>query len=109
MSSDYPQPQRGNWVTFHRDPIYTAYCHHRCHTSSGHQGYPWVGQVEGRHHEPVYGRPAYRIRYWHETKRGDLEALTTVLSADRLIAIVPHPHGMPALLDPPIEREAPAA
>ncbi|MEV6234939.1 hypothetical protein AB0L88_44440 [Saccharopolyspora shandongensis] len=96
--SDYPEPQRGDWVTFHRAPVYGATCHRACRSSGGHKGFPWVGQVGGRHHELVHGRPAYRIRYWHDAKNGQREALTTVLPADRLIAITKPPCGMPVLV-----------
>ncbi|MER7011525.1 hypothetical protein ABT324_08875 [Saccharopolyspora sp. NPDC000359] len=86
--SDYPEPKRGDWVAFHRDPVYGPTCHHGCRAPGGHAGYPWVGQVEDRHHELIFGRAAYRVRFWHEIRRGEGEALTTVLAADHLSAIV---------------------
>ncbi|MGW1678544.1 hypothetical protein [Saccharopolyspora sp. NPDC002376] len=109
--SGYLQPRRGDWVTFHRDPVYTPACHRACRKPGGHQGYAGVGQVECPHPECVHGRPAYRVRHWHPDRTGELEALTAVVAADRLIAITRRPRAMPVLLgaEPPTGWEALAA
>lgn len=96
--SDYPEPDRGDWVSFHRRPVYTDHCHRKCRSAGGHQGYAEIGQVTGDGGELFWGRPTYRVAYWHETTKGDHEQLSAVVSADRLIAIhTPPPEAKPHL------------
>ncbi|MEV0089119.1 hypothetical protein [Saccharopolyspora sp. NPDC050642] len=96
--SGYARPRRGEWITFHRHPVYGPHCHKACRAPGGHKGYAAVGQVAGLAEALFFGRRVYQVRYWHPRANGHPEALETQVPADRIIAIVAHPPDWKALV-----------
>lgn len=98
MSERFP---RGEWVTFHRYPVYGPACHAKCAPKKGgHGGYAEVGQIAGLAAALFWGRAVYRIRYWHPQPNGRLEALEVEVSVDRIIARTRPPRDLTPLITP---------
>lgn len=83
--SDYLEPVRGDWVTFHPTK----------------PGPAEIGQVAAVLEPNQWGRLRYRVEFWTERKTGKrtvVERADDTVSADRLISITRPPRDMKPLI-----------
>lgn len=90
-------PKPGDWVTFHRTPVYGPECGPQCRKPDGHRGYAEVGRVVASHDDSAGGRPIYQVAYWHYTVKGQRTKQECRVTADRIIHIITQPPGWPDL------------